>query len=71
MTTQVSITSLVFGSIIEGQYNGLWYKVRYTRKNRAGVSIEWLEGPMAGKEDYRSNYTITNTNYFRKWNQNV
>ena len=69
MVTQVILASLIFGSIIEGQYSGTWYKVRILRKTKTGASIEWLEGEFAGREDYKSVSNINDTNQFRKWKQ--
>ena len=69
MSEQINTSTLIFGSIILGQYNGIWYKVRCTVRNRAGVQVEWLEGPIMGKENYHSNYTIKDTNQFRIWTQ--
>jgi len=64
--TQVSITSLVFGSIILGQHRGQWYPVRCLKKNRAGISIEWMEGPLEGHTYFKSNESLFNTTNFKK-----
>ncbi len=64
---QIHIPALTFGSIIEGVYNYTWYKVRILRKNRAGIEIEWMAGPLIGRTDFKSNDALTDTNQFIRW----